>query len=153
GLFFWRAPIIAYGVELNVDESQMLAQAHKYLFDWMPWRSVDGTTSGPLNSYVLLWAHLVGLPFTYWVGRVTGGLLIFFTISCSELILQHTASPRYSLLGVHPLLTFYMLAWGSDFVHFSSEHLPVALLAAGAALISQTHSKESVQANTAKRQF
>ena len=44
---------ISYGNELNPDESQMLAQAMRFVSHPVPWRDVDGTTSGPLNSLLL----------------------------------------------------------------------------------------------------
>src|SRR5580700_2272527 len=46
----WRRPQIGWAHEINVDESQMLAQGVRYLSHPVPWRDVDGTTSGPLDS-------------------------------------------------------------------------------------------------------
>ena len=60
-----------YPAELNVDESQMLSQGMKFLVDPMPWRSVDGATSGPLNSYIISLLLLVGISpgylFVHWL--------------------------------------------------------------------------------------
>jgi hypothetical protein len=46
-----------------------------------------------------------------------------------------------------------MLAWGQDFIHFSSEHLPLAMLAGAAALIAETHSKATRPVNVSRNQF
>ena len=52
-LVAWRWRSICYEGEINLDESQLLAQAMRYKADLMPWRSVDGGSSGPLNTWLL----------------------------------------------------------------------------------------------------
>ena len=52
-VLIFRWPVLFVPMELNPDETQMASQAMKYLLDFVPWRSVDGTTSGPLNSWLL----------------------------------------------------------------------------------------------------
>src|ERR1700689_5358004 len=64
-LFLSRLPIIRCPFELNVDESQMAAQAMRYGQDLTPWRSVEGESNGPLDSWLILGAHEVGLPYDY----------------------------------------------------------------------------------------
>src|SRR5260221_11262387 len=63
-------PSIKDPQELNVDESQMLAQGLRYLSHPIPWRDVDGTTSGPLNSLLLSVPMLFGAPASYEISRI-----------------------------------------------------------------------------------
>ena len=52
-LFLLRLPSLLLPFEFNPDESQMLAQGMKFLVDPVPWRAVDTTTSGPINSWLI----------------------------------------------------------------------------------------------------
>src|ERR1700733_12058382 len=60
-----RLPYIFWPHEMNPDESQMLAQGMKYLVDPVPWRAVDGTSGGPLNSYIISFFLLCGAKVGY----------------------------------------------------------------------------------------
>ena len=51
-LLAWRWPFLLQASEYNPDESQLLAGALTLTRDPVFWRSVDGTTSGPLNFYL-----------------------------------------------------------------------------------------------------
>ena len=54
-LLVLRLPQIKWNAEVNPDESQMLAQAMRLLSHPVPWRDMDSTTSGPLNT---MWLSL-----------------------------------------------------------------------------------------------
>ena len=49
-----RLPIVIFNQEINPDESQMIAHALTLQQYPIYWQSVDGTTIGPLDNYVLL---------------------------------------------------------------------------------------------------
>src|ERR1700704_5669621 len=49
-----RLPVIGLNSALNPDESQLIANASKFMTDMNTWRSVDTTSSGPINSFVLM---------------------------------------------------------------------------------------------------
>ena len=57
-LLAWRWPFLLSAEEYNPDESQFIAGAITLAQDPVFFRSVDGTTSGPLNFYALLPIHL-----------------------------------------------------------------------------------------------
>src|SRR4051794_23955123 len=57
-LLAWRWPFLLSADEYNPDESQLIAGAITLRIDPVPWRSVDGFTSGPLNFYPLLLPRL-----------------------------------------------------------------------------------------------
>lgn len=144
-LLFKRLPAVVFNRELNADESQMLSHALTLYRDPVYWRSVDGTTIGPLDSFVLVIPRLLGYQIDYTSGRAvglvcTGLALLFFYLSVKNWYGDPTA--RVALLL--PLL-FLSFTQNFDFVHYSSEQLPVFLLAAVLWLFSklsmETHTK------------
>ena len=125
----WRIRSLLYNGEINVDESQILAQALKYLSDPMPWRSVVGGSSGPLNTWVLLWAPLLGIKLGYLAARITGLICTFALLSGTIFGLSEIAGRRIALVAAMPATTLLLSTLNLDFLHFSSEQFPSALCA------------------------
>jgi hypothetical protein len=127
-LLLSRLAAIGYPAEFNADESQMLAQALRYTKDFMPWRGVDGTSSGPLNSWYLLVPHLLGMPLYYpgahWLAAVTWAAS---TASC-WLAARFAFGARSALAGAAAMGAWLVCQQGNDFLQYSSEALPVLLL-------------------------
>jgi len=137
----WRLRSLLYNGEINVDESQILSQALKYLADPLPWRSVVGGSSGPLNTWVLLWAPLFGLKLGYLAARITSLLCAFATLVGCALALKEIAGPRLALLLTLPAASLLLSTINFDFVHFSSEQFPATLCAWTVyLLVKQRHS-------------
>ncbi len=136
--FFLRLPSITYNREINPDESQMVTQALTLgRYDPVYFRSVDGTTGGPLDSYFLVLPSLFGLPFDY----ITAHLMACFLITVCLWLLYRTArywsgqqSARLALLPVMLTLGFTQNA---DFLHYSSELIAVLLLSGAYALYAR----------------
>jgi hypothetical protein len=126
-LLSFRFPFLRINLEMNPDESQMLAQAVRFSQDWLPWRSVDGTTGGPLNSYVLMWPIPFGIMPDYRTGRVTGLILILTAIYSLHVGLRQILGRAASLCLMLAPTLLYCLAIEPDLVHYSSEHVPLAL--------------------------
>jgi hypothetical protein len=80
-VFLLRLPTALVPREFNPDESQMLSQGMKFLVDPVPWRAVDGTTGGPLNSYLisalLLMGFRPGYVLVHLLADVLVGLQVF----------------------------------------------------------------------------
>ena len=128
-LLAWRWPPLFSQVEFNPDESQLAAGAITLAHDPVFWRSVDGTTSGPLNFYVLAPAlSLHALPGIFAV-RLTGLLLVWVSLVLSFALLRRAVGFPAAFLGVLPAWIFFATTTDGDFVHYSSEHLSLALLA------------------------
>jgi hypothetical protein len=125
----WRLRSLEYNGEINVDESSILAQAMRYLDDPIPWRSVNGGSGGPLNTWILFWAPLVGLKFTYLVARTTGLACTILTVLGTALGVRELIGNRYALLLSLPMTLLLCGTLNLDFVHFSSEQLPSAVCA------------------------
>lgn len=130
-LFIWRYPFMVYPAELNVDESQTLATARIFCDDPVPWRSADTTTSGPFNTYIYLWTRIFGYYPDYFSKRLTAvflgwGALVFLFLSARRLLNERTA-----YLCILPVVWFYVFPQELDFVHASTEFLPVFLISFG----------------------
>ena len=136
-LLFMRLPVVIFNQEINPDESQMLAHAITLKQYPIYWQSVDGTTIGPLDNYALLLPSFFGRAIDYTSGRLVGllcvlGSLWFFYRSVKNWWGENTA--RVALLPPLFLLTFTQEA---DYVHYSSEQLPVLILNIGLWLLSK----------------
>jgi hypothetical protein len=126
-----RLPWVLFPHELNVDESQMLAQGMKFLVDPVPWRSVDGTSGGPLNSYLISFFLWLGIKPGYVFAHLLANALV-----CLQLLTAHQTILRLSLgskkiaaCGILPMVLFYGFTTQADYLHYSSELLPALLLA------------------------
>jgi hypothetical protein len=131
GLLGWlRLPVVLFNRELNADESQVISHAITLAVDPVFWRSVDGTTIGPLDIYALLLPRLAGLPFDYTAARLVGLLCIGGAWLFLYLALRNrTQSPQTARLASLPAAAVLLFTQHPDLVHYSSEHLPVLLLA------------------------
>lgn len=134
GVLLSRASAIRFNHELNLDESLMLAQASRYAHDIVPWRSVDGATSGPVNTWALLLAHSLGMPFTYTAAHLFASMLLGGTVP----LLYLAARSRFGVLpaGVAAAseAMWIILSQNTDFIHYSSELIPIFLISASLAL-------------------
>jgi hypothetical protein len=143
-LLAWRAPALFSPAELNPDESQLAAGALTLAKDPVFWRSVDGTTSGPLNFYVLMpLLALDGLPVLF-ATRLTGLLLVWLSLVLSFALLRRAAGFPAAVFGFLPAWLFFSLTTDIDFVHYSSEHASLALIAAAGLLLWTSRSKTGV---------
>jgi len=142
-LAFMRMPAIVFNRELNADESQMLSHAITLYQDPVYWRSVDGTTIGPLDNYLLVIPKIFGFQIDYTSGRVMGllcciGALLFVFSAMKKWFGESTARVAFTA----PVI-FLAFTQENDFVHYSSEQLPVFLLTATIWLLSKiTDSKQ-----------
>lgn len=133
----WRWPFFLAASEYNPDESQFIAGAMALAHDPVFWRSVDGVTSGPLDFYALLPLHWLGLPLDYFTARVTAVLLTWLTLLFVQHLFRARAPAAVAQLAVLPGAVFFATATAGDFVHYSSELVPLALLALAASQIER----------------
>lgn len=123
-----RLPAINHRAEINRDESQMVAQAMRFAHDLMPWRAVDGTTSGPVNSWFLLGARALGLKLDHQSAHAMAAV----TLAAALLGLFFASRRHFGSIAATIALAI-AAAWlafnqGPDFVHYSSEIVPLLLL-------------------------
>ncbi|WP_428653515.1 hypothetical protein [Runella sp.] len=137
-----RLPMVVFNQEINPDESQMIAHALTLSHYPTYWESVDGTTIGPVNNYMLLIPAAFGLGFDYTAMRLLGlvwviGSLFFFYHSVKNFFDAPTAQ-----LSLLPPLFFLAFTQDPDFVHYSSEQLPLFLLNAALWRLSKLSSTD-----------
>jgi hypothetical protein len=128
-LLAFRWPLIWFPHEIYVDESQLIAGALTLRHDPVFWRSVDGTTAGPLDQYVLLPTAFFSGTTCYAAARITAVLLIsgmLFAAGETVALIARRAVARVVIL---PPLAFEALTTSPELVHYSSELLPDLLLA------------------------
>jgi hypothetical protein len=130
-VFLLRLPSLFLRHELNPDESQMLAQGMKFLVDPVPWRAVDPTTSGPINSWLISVLLLAGFKPGYVLAHILATTLITFQVLTAYRTLLHLTTRALSAIAVLPMVLFYGLASEANFLHYSSELLPALVLALG----------------------
>ncbi|HEY4990010.1 MAG TPA: hypothetical protein VII09_09395 [Opitutaceae bacterium] len=133
-----RIPAILCDCELNVDESQLIAQVRRYQLDLLPWRSVNGDTGGPLNTWYLLAAHLLGMPLEYaWVHALAAATL------AATVILAYIAARRFFgregafVAGVFGTL-WAVLHQVTDFSQYASELVPNLLVVAAVTCVGRS---------------
>ncbi|MPR33954.1 hypothetical protein [Salmonirosea aquatica] len=145
-LVLMRLPALVLNRELNADESQMISHAITLFQHPVYWRSVDGTTIGPLDNYLLAIPRLLGFQLDYVSARVMGllcglGALYFYFVAIRRWFGNATA--RISLLI--PLI-FLAFTQELDFVHYSSEQVPLLLLSLCLALVARISIQKSPSA-------
>jgi hypothetical protein len=129
-LLAFRWPFLVYRYELNVDECQLIAGAQTLIKQPVYWFSVNGATSGPLNFIPLLVARAAQLPFGYFAARLAGLALVVVAVVAVFRTLRCLYGDL-ARIGALPLWAFFAFVLEADYLHYSGEHLPVALLAFG----------------------
>ena len=111
------------------DESQLIAGALTLRHDPVFWRSVDGSTHGPLDQWPLLAAGFVRGSLDFTAARTVSILLIWIELVSAWLIFRHLYTASAAGLLVLPLLAAHAFTHGWSFVAYCSEHVPDVLLA------------------------
>ena len=123
-ILFARASSFLFGYELlNIDESQMMANAIRLQLNGFNIFEFDGTSSGFLNSLILTWPSLLGLDITFLSTRFTALILISLTLYFCFLYLRFEVNKLISFLIILPALLLFSLTNDPDYQHYSSELL------------------------------
>ena len=123
-ILFARASSFLFGYELlNIDESQMIANAIRLQLNGFNIFEFDGTSSGFLNSLILTWPSLLGLDITFLSTRFTALILISLTLYFCFLYLRFEVNKLISFLIILPALLLFSLTNDPDYQHYSSELL------------------------------
>jgi len=137
-----RWPILFDPATLNADEAQMAAQAIKSLSDPLPWHGFDGTTSGPLNSYILALPRVFGRPITMPSTHVIAAGLELGTIFALQSAAAKVFGAPIGRAAALMLFAFFGFAQNTnDFVDYSSEHLPIFLIVCGLCALADVYAK------------
>ncbi|MDB5029134.1 MAG: hypothetical protein JWO66_2823 [Candidatus Eremiobacteraeota bacterium] len=136
-MYAWRWPIFISPNQLNADEGQMVANALKATTDFVPWRGFDGTTSGPLNSDVLVLPALFGAHIDFFSARFIGVMFVIGALCALYFAVRWAYDDDgIARLSIIPPAALLATVRDLDFVHYSSEHLPIFLTTVGLAAAS-----------------
>ena len=128
-LFYARLPIIVFNEALNLDENVFITGAMTLAKSRLYWDSVDGSTSGPFNIYIITaFCEIFKQPYDYISVRIIGILLLIGSFLFSFLSLKILFSTPTALLSLFPATTYLGLIRHWDFFNFSSEQLPIFLI-------------------------
>jgi hypothetical protein len=131
-LVAFRWPSVSYNHQLDdPDESQLLAGAITLTHDPVFFRSVDGTTHGPLDQYILTLPRLFGVPIDFLSGRSVLLMLNWLAVVGCWLALRTFLPERMARLGALSALAFYAFNTFPAFVQCGTEDLPAALTMLG----------------------
>ena len=128
-VIFGRAnsSLFSYAV-LNPDESQMMSNALRLINNNLKIYEFDGTTSGILNSLVLIWPVFFDLDITFLSTRLTAIVLISLILYLTFKIIRYEVDLTKSIVLISPLVFFFSLSRDPDFIHYSSELVSCFLL-------------------------
>ena len=123
-----------------VIESGRIANAgagHALSFPSVPWRDVDGTTSGPLNSLLLSVPMWCGAPAAWATDRLVLLAINWMVVLFSYLTLRCFLTRAEAQFSLTPLLLFFSFTRSPTFTHYSSQaiirqvNVPACFLFAG----------------------
>jgi hypothetical protein len=126
-LLAWRWPTFLWQNPMNPDEALWVAAAIKTTVDWVPWRGFDLGTSGPLSAYLLALPAVFGQRIDFFSTRLLGVCLHTITIAGLFYTMKWLNGARIARLAVVPPVILLALTNDWNFLHFSSEVIPVML--------------------------
>ena len=131
----FRWPVWCIKMEFNPDESQMMGEAlalqHKPLF----WSAADGATHGPLDVFPLVAIGWLGFRIDYFAVRIVGAILTLIQLAACYRTFAIVAKENAARVAVLPIFCVLAFTTYWDWVHYTSELVPVTLLTVGCWLI------------------
>lgn len=134
---FMRLPALLFNLPLNPDESQMLAQGLTLTVDPLVYRSVDPTTSGPINSYLLSLIHLLGFQLDFRVTHILSWLITLTSIYFLYKALKYIFPKYISQVAIIPTVAFFNFTQNPDYINYYSEGIANILLSYGICQIAR----------------
>ena len=127
-LLAMRLPVICFNNQLNVDESQMVANLRVFRLDPIYWKSIDGGTIGPVAYYIAWLATYFFEPLDFTSIRWLGFVCLVFNLILFYQIAKKTTGVIAANFSTFLLVCFFSFLSHPDFLHYSSEQLPVLLI-------------------------
>jgi hypothetical protein len=112
---------------LNNDEAQAVAQAITALHDPIPWRSFDGNTCGPLNTYILTLPAAFGVPISFFSSRVISVLLQWFDAFAVMCSVDRLAGKTIARIAPLSAALFFACSVKPEFIDYGGETLSIAI--------------------------
>lgn len=116
--------------QLNPDESLLITGAQTLRQNPVFWRAVDTGTAGPLDVYAIQPIGWIVGQDGYFSARVTACLLIAFALIFVHQTLALVFGRQVARITTFSAVCVEALTLHDDFLHYSSELVPIALIAA-----------------------
>ena len=126
--FRWQVTLVNRELQ-NPDESQMIAASITVTHDPLYFRSVDGTTHGPVDDIPLALLGAAGLPMDYRTAHVLALGLVLAGCLATWLAIRSACGEAPARLAILPLMLQVAFCGFWDFVQLSSEQFPAMALA------------------------
>lgn len=128
-LLILRFPIIIYNQAFNPDENMFIVGAMTLAEGYYYWETVDGGSSGPFNFYIIiLFCELFHQPYDYISTRIISICLLIGSIFFYFYLIRESFSTSIAVLSIFPVVAYFANVKHHDFLHFSSERLPIFLM-------------------------
>lgn len=138
GLLYFRLPVTTSWAYLNEDEGNFVAGAITLTHDPVFWRSVQSTTSGPLNYYPLAVCGALGSPIDYSSARLFGSVLHLISLWALYAAARLMFEDRVARLAVLPCWAYLALTMYWEIAPYASEQVPMTLLSLASYLLLRT---------------
>lgn len=127
-LLISRWTILEFDQVINPDEALMAANAMQSHYGWLNWNFADTLTAGPLDSMVLTWPYIFSGDITLFSTRLTGVVLLGLALTSLYGTICSLGNSRLALISIIPIYTYFIATNNFDFIHYTSELLPVFLI-------------------------
>lgn len=127
-VLFAKIPLILTNTVVNPDESQVLSQALTIWRDPAMYRSFDGNTSGPINSYAAAVMHLLGFTLDYSTVHLLMSIFQGIILCLSYLSFRQVIGKAVAFICLLPFAAMFLLSTHYDFNHFSSELIALSII-------------------------
>jgi hypothetical protein len=97
----------------------------------VPWRGVDGTTGGPLNSYPISVLLLLGFKAGYVLAHLLATVLVCLHVVVAYRTLLRLTAPTVAIFAVLPMTLGYSYTADTGLLHCASELWPALFLSLG----------------------
>ncbi len=138
-----RLPIFLYNLPLNPDESQMLTQGLTLTVDPLLYRSVDPTTSGPINNYLLALFSILGFKLDFHLAHILSWFITNLSIFFFYKVLKELLLTTVAQLALIPTVAFVTFTQNANYVHYYSEAIAILLLSFNTYLIARWTQKKA----------
>ncbi len=130
-LFLLRLPTALIPHELNVDESQILADAMRFVAHPVPWKAVDEGSSGPLTYSLVSLFVVLGFKPGYIFIHLLASVVVCLQVLVAFLTLRRFGSDKAAILAAALLGFLYGFYTNPLYLHYATELLPSLLLMFG----------------------
>ena len=120
------------------DEPAMVVQAYTLLKDPVFFRSVEGGTNGPFNSYVLSALLAIGFPYNYTTARIACFILSVLCVWFLYRAICVLGYSKFARLGILPTALFFAYQQDYELFQYTSHHMPIFVVSVCIWLIART---------------